>query len=295
LTVVPAEPLDRWTAPDLSGRVAVVTGASRGVGRGVAEVLGDCGATVYLAGRSVDEPATPGRAGTLTEVADVITRGGGIAIVARCDLTDDGDVDALMARIEREHGYLDVLVNNAVGWDDTGAPAFLMQPPWLAPRTWWASNFEVGVRSHWLVTNAAAKLLTRRGGGLVVFTSERQPGLPGMQELVLDLRGTTVARMAHLYSLHFRPHRVSSILLYPGFSRTDAIERSFADDNDYFSDWTAEEFSARTASIHYAGRAVAMLAADPALLERSGTIVTSHDAAVAYGFTDTNGTQPDPD
>jgi len=273
----------------------VVTGASRGVGRGIAEVLGECGATVYLAGRSVDEPATPRRAGTLTEVADVIERGGGTAIVARCDLVDDSDVDALIARIEREYGHLDVLVNNAVAWDDTGAPAFLMQPPWFAPRTWWERNFDVGVRSHWLVTNAAAKLLNLRGGGAVFFTSERQPGLPGMQELVLDLRGTTVARMALLYALHFRPHRVSSILLYPGFSRTDAIQRSFEDDNDYFSNWSADEFYARTASIHYAGRAAATLTADPALLERTGTIVTSHDAAVAYDFTDTDGTRPDPD
>jgi hypothetical protein len=101
--------------------------------------------------------------------------------------------------------------------------------------------------------------------------------------------------MALLFSLHFRPHGVSSILLYPGFSRTDTIQRGFEEDNDYFSGWTADEFYARTASIHYAGRAVAALAADRALLERTGTLVTSHDAAIAYDFTDTNGTQPDPE
>jgi NAD(P)-dependent dehydrogenase (short-subunit alcohol dehydrogenase family) len=170
-----------------------------------------------------------------------------------------------------------------------------MQPPWHAPRWWWAGNFDVGVRSHWLVTNAAAKLLTAQPGGAVFFTSERPPELPGMQELVLDLRGTAVARMALLFSLHLRPHGVSSILLYPGFSRTDTIQRGFDEDNDYFQGWTAEEFYARTASIQYAGRAVAALAADPGLLERTGTIVTSHEAAVAYDFTDTNGTQPNPD
>ena len=286
---------DRWSAPDLSGRVAVVTGASRGVGRGIAEVLGACGATVYLAGRSVAEPATAGRSGTLTEVADVITRNGGTAVVVRCDLADDGDVDALFARVGSERGRLDVLVNNAVGWDDTGAPEFLMQPPWFAPREWWAANFDVGVRSHWVVTNAAAPLLNETAGGAVFFTSERPPDLPGMQELVLDLRGTAVSRMALLFSLHFRPHRVSSILLYPGFSRTDAIVRSFDEDNDYFSDWTDEQFAARTASIQYAGRAVAALTADDDLLERTGTLVTSYQAAIAYDFTDTNGSQPNPD
>lgn len=100
--------------------------------------------------------------------------------------------------------------------------------------------------------------------------------------------------MALLYSLHFRPHGVSSILLYPGFSRTDTIQRGFDEENDYFEGWTSDDFFDRTASIHYAGRAVAALAADEALLERTGTLVTSHDAAIAYNFTDTNGKQPDP-
>jgi NAD(P)-dependent dehydrogenase (short-subunit alcohol dehydrogenase family) len=284
-----------WNAPDLSGRVALVTGASRGVGRGIAEVLGECGATVYLAGRSVDEPATAGRSGTLREVAETIEHRGGAAVVVRCDLTDDDAVDRLFERVEQDVGRLDVLVNNAVGWEDTGAPDFLMQPPWFAPRWWWRGNFDVGVRSHWLVTNAAARLLNAQPGGAVFFTSERPPDLPGMQELVLDLRGTAVARMALLYSLHFRPHGVSAIVLYPGFSRTDTIQRGFDEENDYFSGWTSDDFYHRTASIHYAGRAVAALAADQELLERTGTLVTSHDAAIAYNFTDTNGNQPDPD
>jgi NAD(P)-dependent dehydrogenase (short-subunit alcohol dehydrogenase family) len=250
---------------------------------------------VYLAGRSVDEPATAGRSGTLSEVADTIARRGGAAVVVPCDLANDKAVDDLFERVESDIGRLDVLVNNAVGWNDTGAPEFLMQPPWFAPRWWWAGNFDVGVRSHWLVTNAAATLLTAGEGAAVFFTSERPPVIPGMQELVLDLRGTAVARMALLYSLHFRPHNVSSILLYPGFSRTDTIQRNFDEENDYFAGWTADDFYSRTASIHYAGRAVAALVADPALLERTGTLVTSHDAAIAYNFTDTNGTQPNPE
>ncbi len=286
---------DRWEAPDLSDRIALVTGASRGVGRGIAEVLGECGATVYLAGHSIDAPATDGRTGTLGEVAESISRGPGRATAVRCDLTNDDDVDALFARVESETGRLDVLVNNAVGWNDTGAPEFLMQPPWFAPRWWWAGNFDVGVRSHWLVTNAASRLLTARPGGAVFFTSERPPRVPGMQELVLDLRGTVVQRMALLYSLHLRPHGVSSIFLYPGFSRTDTIQRGFDDQNEYFTGWTTEQFYARTASIHYAGRAVAALVADDALIDRTGTVLTSHDAAAVYDFTDTNGTRPDPE
>jgi NAD(P)-dependent dehydrogenase (short-subunit alcohol dehydrogenase family) len=284
----------RWVPPDLAGRVAVVTGASRGVGRGIAEVLGGCGATVYVVGRSIGEPATAGRSGVLGDVAAEIERRGGTGVVARCDLTDDEDVDRLFGRVAAGHGRLDVLVNNAVGWNDTGAPEFLWQPPWHEPRWWWDGNFNVGVRSHWLVTNTAASLLTARPGGAVFFTSERQPDVAGMQDLVLDLRGTVVARMAQLFALHLRPHGVSSIMLYPGFSRTDTIQRGFDEENDYFGGWTSEDFYAKTASIHYAGRAVAALAADPGLLDRTGSLVTSHDAALAYDFTDVDGTRPDP-
>lgn len=170
----------------------------------------------------------------------------------------------------------------------------MYQPPWHAPRWWWDDNFVVGVRSHWLVTNAAAPFFVEGRRGVVFFTSERQPDEPGAQELVLDLRATVVERMAFLFSLHLRPHVVSSIFLYPGFTRTDAIEKAFESKSDYFNGWTEEEFFAQTASIQFAGRAAASLAADPNLLERSGTLVTSHDAATAYGFTDLNGTLPNP-
>jgi hypothetical protein len=145
-----------------------------------------------------------------------------------------------------------------------------------------------------VLTNAAAPLFVTGRRGVVLFTSELQPDEPGMQELVLDLRGTIVQRMAFLFSLHFRPHKVSSILLYPGFTRTDSIERSWAEKGDYFDGWTDEEFAAKTASIHYGGRAAAMLAADPGVLAKTGTIVHSQDAAAAYGFTDTDGTQLTP-
>jgi NAD(P)-dependent dehydrogenase (short-subunit alcohol dehydrogenase family) len=159
------------------------------------------------------------------------------------------------------------------------------------PRWWWDDNFDVGVRSHWLVTNAAAPLFVEGRRGVVLFTSEMQPDQPGMQEFVLDMRATVVQRMAFLYSLHLRPHKVSSVFLYPGFTRTEPIERAFTERTDYFAGWTEEQFRAQTASIHYVGRAAAMLAADPDLLDRTGTIVQSHEAAEMYGFTDTDGTQ----
>jgi NAD(P)-dependent dehydrogenase (short-subunit alcohol dehydrogenase family) len=278
-----------WTSPDLAGQVAVVTGASRGVGRGIAEVLGACGATVYLVARTES-----------TKVAAAIEANGGRAFCVPCDVSDDRAVAGLFDQVRKEAGRLDVLVNNAVAWGDHGSDhdtdsePWLAQPPWSAPEWWWDSNFAVGVRSHYIVANAAAPLFIEGRRGVVVFTSERQPAVAGMQELVLDLRATVVERMANLYALHLRPHRVSSILLYPGFTRTEPIERAFHRRDGSFEDWTDEDFAERTASVHYAGRAVASLAADPLLLDRTGGLITSYEAAVQYGFTDTNGRRPDP-
>jgi NAD(P)-dependent dehydrogenase (short-subunit alcohol dehydrogenase family) len=290
---------DRWLAPDLAGQVAVVTGASRGVGRGIAEVLAECGAKTYLVARSATEPVA-GRTGTIGEVAESINSRGGHAVSAPADLSDDETINELFARIERDDGHLEILVNNAVAWqgpeptEDVGVAPWMYDPPWKAPPWWWNANFGVGVRSHWAVTNAASPFFITGRRGVVFFTSERQPAEPGSQELVLDLRATTVERMAFLYSLHLKPHRVSSIFLYPGFARTDAIERSFKEGAAYFDGWTEERFYSETASIYYVGRAAAMLAADPDVLAKTGTLVTAHQAAIEYGFTDVSGAAPDP-
>lgn len=219
--------------------------------------------------------------------------------MAACDLNDDSAIEALFARVADEQGHLEILVNNAVGWsapdadEDTGAMEFMAQPPWQAPDWWWDANFHVGVRSHFVVTNRAAGLMVPGRRGVVFFTSERQPEEPGMQELVLDLRATVMARMALLFSLHLRPHGIASVLLYPGFTRTDAIERAYRRGNDYFAGWTEDDFNDRIASIQYAGRATAAIAADGNVLEHSGAIVTSFEAACRYGFSDISGAQPD--
>lgn len=294
---------DVWTRPDLDGQVAIVTGASRGIGRGIAEVLAECGARTYIVSRSVDT-VPQGRTGTLRDLADEIASRGGEAIIAPCDLADDKAVAALFDRVSTEEGHLEIVVNNAVAWEqppeereashESGPAPFMYQPPWHAPRWWWDANFNVGVRSHWLVTNLAAPLLIKGRRGAVFFTSELGARNPGEQELVLDLRGTAIERMALLYSLHFRPHRVSSVFLYPGFVRTDAIERAFDQGSSYFEGWTREEYESKTCSLSLPGRAAAALAADESLLERTGQTLMAIDVAKAYGFTDTSGTVPSP-
>ncbi len=237
-------------------------------------------------------------------MADVIASRGGEAVVAPCDLSDDSAVEALFKRIATDEGHLEIVVNNAVAWQhddgerpaasssDAGPAPFMYQPPWHAPRWWWDDNFNVGVRSHWVVTNAAASLLIKGRRGVVFFTSELGARNPGEQELVLDLRGTVVERMALLYSLHLRPHLVSSIFLYPGFVRTDAIQRAFDEGSSYFEGWTREEFESKTCSLQFPGRAAVTLAADEALLETTGQLLTVIDVAKAFGFTDLNGLVP---
>ena len=110
----------------------------------------------------------------------------------------------------------------------------------------------------------------------------------------MDLRGTVVERMAKLWSLHLRPLRAASLFVYPGFARTEAIQRAFERGGGYFEEWTEERFFTETASVHYAGRAIASLAADASVGELSGQLVTAFEAATRYDFTDTNGKRPDP-
>lgn len=284
---------DQWVGPDLDGCVAVVTGASRGVGRGIAAVLADCGAIVHVVARS-SRDGSSGES-TVEDVVDEIRAGGRQAHPAVCDLADDTEVAALFDRIGRAHGRVDVLVNNAVGWADADdAWEFVYEPPWKAPDDWWDANFRVGVRSHWLVTRKAAPLMLPHRRGLVLFTAERVPDEPGAQELVMDLRATAVQRMALLFSLHLRPHEIASVMLYPGFTRTEEIVANFEQGHGYFEGWSEEDFHAKTGSPHYAGRAAASLAADPDVLARTGTLITAYEAAGIYGFTDVTGLRPDP-
>jgi NAD(P)-dependent dehydrogenase (short-subunit alcohol dehydrogenase family) len=268
---------------DLDGTVSLVTGASRGIGRGIAHELGAAGATVYVTGRSTADDRTEGLAGTVEGTADLVTESGGVGVGVVCDHTDDGAVAALFDRIEAEHGGLDLLVNCAwggyEGHDDT-----FEDPFWLQPVTRWDRMFDAGVRAAFVASQHAVGPMLDRGSGLLVNVSSGDEGR-FRGSVPYDVAKTAVDRMTGGMAHELRGHGVVVVGLYPGFARTERVLEAFGG---------AENVPAGTESPRYAGRAVAALAGDPGVLERSGGIYETGVLAREYGFTDVDGTQPEP-
>ena len=283
----------------LAGRVAVVTGASRGAGRGIALELGAAGATVYVTGRSVRGGGAPGydrmlsrldlgaMPGTIDDTAEEVERLGGRGVAVRCDHGDEGDVRALFARVEREAGRLDLLVNNAWGAHQRPIGA---EPFWEQPLDHWEGMFQRGVRHHVLSSVVAAPLLVRQRHGLIVTVTFwdrwRYAG-----SFHYDLAKAAITRLAFGLAHDLRPHGVASVALSPGWMRTELVLAEFRTDE---AGWRAVPALARTESPRYVGRAVAALAADPQVLARTGRVLRVGDLAAEYGFTDVDGRRVPP-
>lgn len=265
---------------DLQGAVALVTGASRGVGRGIAEELGHAGATVYVTGRSVGDDTTDDLPGTVTGTADLVTEDGGEGIAVRCDHTDDEDVAALFDRIEREQGRLDLLVNNVWGGYE-GYDEGFDAPFWAQSVETWDAMFDTGVRGHFTASRLAAPLLFDSDSGLVVTISSGD-GDKFRGNVPYDTSKAATERMTRGMARELREHGVAAVVVQPAFTRTERVLEAFdgADPDE------------ETSSPRYVGRAVVALATDPDVLERSGDVYPVGDLAVAYGFTDVDGTQP---
>jgi NAD(P)-dependent dehydrogenase (short-subunit alcohol dehydrogenase family) len=279
---------ETWNPPDLGGAVAIVTGATRGAGRAIAAVLGETGATVYVTGRSVrGEATTEGMAGTIEDTADEVRRRGGTGIPVRCDHTVDADVERLVARVGQERGRLDVLVNNAWSGYENYDHATFTAPLWEQPRSRWDAMFTGGVRAHLVTAQIAAPLLIARSEsdrpGLVASTVAWAFGRP-LGNLYYDMAKAALIRMAYALAEEVRPHRVAAVAIAPGFMRTERVMAAHA----------AQPFDlSPTESTEYLGRAIAALTADPDLLRWTGETLTAGDLARVYGFTDTDGSQPE--
>ncbi|HEX2190755.1 MAG TPA: SDR family oxidoreductase [Longimicrobiaceae bacterium] len=282
----------------LEGRVAVVTGASRGAGRGIALELGAAGATVYVTGRSTRaEPARgyggilaesglAGVPGTIDDTAEEVTRLGGAGIAVRCDHAREEEVRGLFARVERERGRLDVLVNNAWGGHEAFSKAGFGAPFWEQPLEQWDAMFQRGVRSHLLAGRCAAPLLVRQGGGLVVATTFWDRGGYLRGNLFYDLAKAAIVRLAFGMAEELRPHGVASLAVSPGWMRTEWVLAVHGSDEDR---WREDPALAGTETPRYVGRAVAALAADPGVMAKTGGVFTAGELAAEYGFTDVDG------
>jgi dehydrogenase/reductase SDR family protein 1 len=253
---------------DLKDRVALVTGGSRGIGRGTALALAEAGATVYVTGRTI-EAEPPGNG----------------CVSVRCDHTDDQDVERVFARIAADQGRLDVLVNNVWGGYEnmiengefTWPLPFWKQPVWR-----WDAMFAAGVRAHYVASCCAARLMVARRRGLIVnisaWSAQKYIGnvAYGVAKAATD---KMTADMAH----ELREHGVAIVSLYPGLVRTEKVMEAAA-----YLDLTNSE------SPEFIGRAVAGLTTDPDIMRRSGQVLVAAALGLEYGFTDIDGKQPTP-
>ncbi len=275
----------------LAGAICLVTGASRGVGKGVALGLGEAGATVYVTGRTVDEKDAAVRLpGTIGQTADEVTQLGGRGVAVRCDHRDDAQTAAVIEQIRAAHGgRLDVLVNHAWGgyehFNDGVTQFWNEKGFWNVPVSRWDACFAAGVRAHYVTSVMAAPLMIAAGRGLIVnvsFLAATKTDMGVAYACAKAADDHMVRCMAH----ELRAHKVAAVALYPGLVRTEGVMAH----QQYF----AEQLKANSESPQFIGRAVAALAADADVMKKSGQVLIAAEVAREYGFTDVDGRQPTP-
>ena len=275
----------------LRRQVAVVAGATRGAGRGIARMLGAAGATVYCTGRSVrGRPATAGRPETIEETAEMVTAAGGRGIAVRTDHTVEPEVEELFARIRSDHGRLDILVNDIWGGDaltEWGSPFWELSS---------AQGFELlerAVHSHIITSRHGAPLMVKQDAGLIVEVTDGDTlGYRG--NLFYDLAKNAVIRLAYAMAADLKAQQVTALAITPGFLRSEAILDHFGVAEANWRDAIEKDpYFAESETPCFVGRAVASLAADPNVNEKSGRLFSSWGLAKDYGFTDLDGRRPD--
>jgi len=273
--------------------VALVTGASRGAGRGIALELGSAGATVYVTGRSAaGGPTTDGVPGTIDETASEVTSRGGRGIAVRCDHTVDADVESLFARLRGDHGRLDLLVNNVWGgYEHSECKPLPMTPFWEQSLHQWDAMFTAGVRAHLAASRLAVPLMLPQGRGLIVSTTANLAALPYLPNIFYDLSKHTISRLVWAMAHELRERGIAVLAVAPGFMRTERVTEAFRRAGAIAA---LDGPGGPKETPVYLGRAIAALAGDPRALERSGQLLEAGTLAQEYGFTDADGTQPAP-
>ena len=266
----------------LSGKVAVVTGSSRGMGRGIALALAEQGATVYVTARTV-KPGVHPLPGTVGEVVAEVDRRGGKGIGVQVDFGDDQQIATLFARIKSEQGRLDILVNNAI-W----LPEDMTEPGgfWEKPISDW-HLIDIGLRSYYVAAWHAAHIMVPQSSGLIVDISG-YVGVTYTYSVVFGTCKAAVDRMARDMAIELKPHNVASLSLWQGFTFTERAERNLK----AVPGMASQLVSSAGVSVEFPGRVIAALANDPAVMKRSGGTFIAAELAQEYGVTDVDGRSP---
>lgn len=275
----------------LQGKIAVVAGATRGVGRGIAVSLGEAGATVYCTGRSVrGNPSSMGRIETIEETAEMVTARGGIGIPIRVDHTSEEEVEAFFRQVaEQQDGRIDILVNDIWGGDpltEWGTPF------WQHSLAGGLSMQKTAVQSHMITSYYGAPYMVARQEGLIIEITDgfdyRYRG-----NLYYSLAKVSAIHLAEAMAAELRPHRVAAVAVTPGFLRSEAMLDHFGVTEANWRDAVVKDphFS-ESETPYFIGRGIAALAADPRLFEKSGSVLTSWGLSDEYGISDIDGRRP---
>jgi dehydrogenase/reductase SDR family member 1 len=271
----------------LAGKIALVTGASRGIGKGIALGLAERGATVIITGRTLIEGSAPSKLpGTVQQTADQVNDIGGHGIAMACDHADDSQTLKVFEQIKRDYRRLDILVNNVwAGYEHftDGTRFWEERGFWDMPLSRWHKQFDCGVRAHFVCSQQAVPIMMENGSGLIVnisFWAAQQSDMGDPAYCAAKAADDAMARsMAH----HLSSHNIAVVSLYPGLVRTESVMAN------------AQHFDlSNSESPQFVGRAVGALATDANVMRQSGKILVSAQVALDYEFTDIDGKQPRP-
>jgi NAD(P)-dependent dehydrogenase (short-subunit alcohol dehydrogenase family) len=276
----------------LAGRVALVAGATRGCGRATAIELGALGATVYGSGRSTRAQRSPmGRPETIEDTAELVTAAGGEGIAVRCDHTDADDVAALVGRIRRDDGRLDILVNDIWGGDP-----FLQwdKPLWEHPLDATLGVLRNGIETHLITSHLAIPLMLEGAGGLVVEVGDGKADVPYRGNMTYDVVKAAVVRIGAALAHELQPHGVTALSVTPGWLRSESMLDHFSVTEETWRE-AAERvaYFSHSETPHLLGRGIAALAADPDRDRFAGQCLGSWDLMRVYDVVDADGARPD--
>jgi dehydrogenase/reductase SDR family protein 1 len=270
----------------LKDKIALVTGASRGLGKGIAIALAKEGATLYITGRTMrDSSLTSPLGGSIDQTADEISKYGGKCHAIQCDHTIDREVDAVFGQIKSDHGKLDLLVNAAWGgyeYFHDGTEFWTEGGFWDAPISRWDHMFNAGVRASYYSSCLAARMMIEQRSGCIVnlsfWASQRVD-----QGVAYSTSKAATDQMTAAMAHELKPHHIPAICLYPGIVRTEAVLKSAA----HFDLSNSE-------SPEFTGRVIAAMAADPEIMQKTGKVLVVAKEASRYGIKDIDGRQPSP-